>query len=563
MSDFCFPDIKLYNQLDVIANKRLAIDNLSKTILGSLSYLYDSHVHDSSDYSTDIVRFSLFHNGEKVTAHRILTNLRIFLGKYIVNERHLEGSWPSQIHYLPELIKNFTQPFFVVTDYNLFSTASTAYSLFLFDDINMPENIRPVREMLRNATNTISKFKKGDAYNFWIPHFNNKQSYIFSKPLNLPVSIVDLRYKIYKLTGLLGLKDFNGSDTIFNWLEKCYDKHKNPWGSSVIFNLPNDADNTSVAIATQVLYNKCYQNNGVNPDVNSLEKVSLFRDINRKKIDINNNPADKDTGAFLTWFKDEDVPVFSLPQHGIIPLEINNVDITINSNILFALALTNKKSTPGFQETINYIARAIDQKTWQEKSVYYPQKLIFAYSLSRARRDGDIDDPVLDQSLGKLMKQLLEEQAAFEKRYSYLQGAFPDDKSSFLLHSTGLGLVTLLNMGRSMAERHGLLEHYKQVIDNAVLFLIKNCNPIQALHKSTKDYFPDIQPIYWNSGLLYASSKEQLARWYSHAQTTSLILEGLTKYVLAYDIDESKFLSRRIYLNNTGNKLSLSLYPVK
>jgi len=322
MSEKSSSSLIINNKPDDIGEKRLQIPGLQNAVIGGLAYLNDTHIYDASDYSGAFHDFIICNDGNKMTSSRILTRLRVFLGRYLIRERHIEGAWPGFIHYVPEFTNPYLKAFSIVTDYNLYTIASTAYSLFLFDDSNLPEDLRFVKSMLNNANAAIRKYRRGNAYNFWLPFVDTRRDYIFTRPVNLPVSIIDLRFMIYKLSGLLGLKKFKGSEAILNWVENCYDKNKNPWGSNAIFNLPNDADNTSVAIATHILYNKIFPENQEYEDLSPLDKIPFFRDSNRSKYDTNNQPDENDTGAFMTWFKDEELPVFSSPENGVINFPI-------------------------------------------------------------------------------------------------------------------------------------------------------------------------------------------------------------------------------------------------
>lgn len=541
---------------------RLAYPGLSDAILGGLFYLYDTHVHDESDHSGSYYDFLI--NAEKADRFlpRLASGFRRFLGKHIIKEQHLQGTWPAYIHFLADLKKRHAKPLQVVTDYNLFTTASTAYALLLFDDRHLPGKSRVVETMLGNASQVIQGFKREEAYNFWITRHDHKK-YSRSAPLNIPLFLLDLRRNIYKYTGLLSLKNFHEADMLMDWLYSCYDKHLNPSGSAAIFNIPDDADNTSMAVAFQLLYNKRDGEPSRSTDTRPLEYLSLYRDQNRAKFDRHSHLVGEDTGAFLTWLKDENLPPFSCPGKGIIPLSVNNVDIVINSNVLFALTLAGMQSVPGYNDAVRLIAKKIGQNAWQDASLYYPQNYIFPYSISRAWRDAGARDPLLGIAMAQLMVQILDEMDAAGKQSSHPSGAFPGNGHHDFQQSTALGLITLLNLGRAMAENCGLSARYDHVVNRAVNYLIIHRKTDHVRQKKIIRQFPGVAVNFWESGILYSSSVKQLAHWRSHAQTTSLVLEALAKYALAYDLEGDEFLSRRLILNCHDHKWSLSHTPAE
>jgi len=555
-----FPFTEDIIQMQKKGRRRLDFPGLSDAVLGGLFYLYETHVHNSSSHPGSYYDFLISAEKASQPLPRLASRLRRFLGRHIIKERHLNGTWPAHIHFLADLKKLHARPLLVVTDYNLFTTASTAYALLLFDDRHLPEKLRVVEPMLGNACQAIRDFKREETYNFWLTKHDHK-TYSCSAPLNIPVFLLDIRRYFYKYTGLFSLKNFHEADMLMDWLLSCYNKRLNPSGSAAIFNIPNDADNTSMAVAFQILYNKWLGQPSQLTDIKPLEYLTLYRDQHRTKNDRQNKWIEKDTGAFLTWLKDEQVPPFTGPDKGIIPLSVNNVDIVINSNVLFALSLANMQSTPGYHEAVELLAQTIEHYTWPDASLYYPQKYIFPYAISRAWRDANASEPLLDYAMSLLMVQILDELAAVGKQFPQSSGAFSGNGRDNLQQSTALGLVTLLNLGRAMAENCGLSTQYDHAVDKAVTFLICNRKTDQIRQKEIIRLFPGITLNFWESGILYSSSVKQLAHWRSHAQTTSLVIEALAKYVLAYDLCGDDFLSRRLFLNCYDQKWSLSFLP--
>jgi hypothetical protein len=532
-------------------SKRLAVPGLSDAILGGLFYLYDTHIHNTSDQPSSYYDFLISDEKSRKSLPRLVAEFRRFLGKNIFKEKHLPGNWPAYIHFLADLKKLHAKPFLVATDYNLFTTASTAYALLLFDDRHLPEESRIIVPLLDNACKAIRNFKRGGAYNFWLTK-PDRRSYTRSAPLNIPVFLLDLRYWIYNNTGLLRFKNFHESDMLMDWVLFCYDKRINKSGSGAIFNIPDDADNTSMAVAFQILYEKWSGKSTGFCDIRPIENLPMYRDKHRAKIDRYSKWFGNGTGAFLTWLKDENLPPFSAPEDGIIPLAVNNVDIVINSNVLFALSLAGRQSVPGYQDAVSLIAKTIREYTWPDASLYYPQKFIFPYAISRAWRDANARDPLLDVAMSQLMVQVLDVMGD-ERIKGDMQNNFQQ--------SAALGLITIMNLGRNMAENCGLSAKYDHVVKTAVNHLIINQKADPARQKKLSKLFPGSKLNYWESGVLYSSSVQQLSHWRSHAQATSTVIEALTKYVLAYDICGDEFLSRRLDIKYDDQKWSLSVLP--
>lgn len=551
-----FPDIA-YDILKELSIRRLAMPGINEAVIGGLAYLHDTYVLDASAYDTSWHSFLIDTSGKYRLFPRLAAGFRHFLGKYIVRENHLEGAWPGYIHFLADEKKVHARPIFVVTDYNLFTTASTAYPLILFDDRHLSKENQFLDRMLDGANQAIKGFKRDSAYNFWITSKNRSGSFACSSPLNIPIPVVGLRRYTYKFTGMMGLKDFKEAERLQDWVIDCFNKRLNPFGGAAVFNIPNDADNTSIAVSFQLLMNR---RNGTAMPAELLEPLELlpcFRDLDRVNRDRYYKTFGEGTGAYLTWFKDESKPVFEEPSKGVIPLTVNNVDIVINANVLFALALSGKTSMPGYEDTINLLVKAIEEDGWMNASLYYPQRYIFPYAISRAWRDGGARGPGLDDALDHLMIRILEDYISYQGQDGSITGAFPWNKYDNLNQSTALALITLLNLGRSRAVLIGMSEEYDRIVDDSVTLLIKSRQPVRSRQKKTASTFPGTMPNFWESGILYSSSVQQLAHWRSHAQATSLVLEALAKYLLAYDHSSEGFLSAKLHLHFNNAKASL------
>lgn len=505
-------EIKLYNE------------KIEQAILGSLNYLRDKQVPtenckiDHYDFKTS--EFSDFN---------IVGAFRSFLSNHLIHERHMENTWPGFVSFLPGRGIAHFQPAFIATDYNLFTTASTVYPLFLFEDNQLKPDSQFITQMRSKAAIAIEKFRRGDSYNFWTTKTSSRYNYTYSSPDNIPIWIITLRKKLHDAIGFFSLNKIRESEIIIEWLNTIYDKSLNKSGHIALFNIPNDSDDSSMAMIIKYLNKKTNGNTNPVSDTAVVKSFLKYRDIERNKRDRYNSNMGENTGAFLTWHKNDSIEDFSKPELGIIPLKINNIDITVNSNVLHFLNLAGLTDIPGFQETSIYLANIIKGKNWHNASLYYPEKLWFPYCLSRAVRDGGLNIPQINELLPDLVNQIIELQQDFEKKYPEMKGVFPVFDSISYNLSTALGLNTLLNLGRENAAKAGNSELFDKIIKNSLDFLLQNIKePLKSkTYCSSKENF-------WLSGPLYSSSVQDLAHWYSNSQNTALVLEAFTKYLLDF-----------------------------
>ena len=249
--------------------------------------------------------------------------------------------------------------------------------------------------------------------------------------------------------------------------------------------------------------------------------------------------------------KDESQPVFDRPEIGVVPLGVNNVDVVVNSNVLFAMALTGRKDLPGYQDCVNLILKAAEKHAWPEAGLYYPQNMIFPYTASRAYRDGSAREPEMKAAMQRIMRDLIVAQKDWGEKNPTRRGAFPggDDKSDHL--ASALAVTTLVNIGRQNAVEAGLLKEYDQAVFSGVQYLLNQAIWDKPKNPETVGKFkiPGDKCATWLSGLFFAASFWDLAHWRSQAFTVAMVLEALTKYALAYDCDDVPACYRKLKLN--------------
>lgn len=534
--------------LQAVIESRLKQPGIKQCILGALAYLDDTQIRkrpgrnnsqcDLSDGSgcRSMIKFSL--PGRKNPVFVPVPGLRL---------KNVEGEWASYIH----MGKGSKTAPPGVQDSNLFVTAFVAYPLFLVDDQALPPGQRSVSRMRRLAMSDINRYKRGDGYSFWRLKKDERGEAAPEAPSNIPLKALGLldfikRRQPFKAVYNIVTRDFDKS--VMGWIDTVMSPKKNPLGKEALFNNPNDTDDTAVAVANQALHASEYDPRSPDPyyrdpknfpvDLAALEKFEQFRDMDRKKSDPHDAWKGENTGAFLTWLKDENLPAFGSPETGVIPGDVNLVDEVVNANAVFAMSLNGIRDTGGFHSACKLIADSAEKKQWQKSFIYYSQRMTFPYAASRAFRDGGADNEVMRGAMGKLLVDVLADQADFEKRNPRKKGAFPGGLDPSTDLSTALGVIFLLNVGRDVAAERGLAEKYDRALARGIDYLVKNRNPHSAAYADT--LVPDAgskeaQGSKWKEGLFFCGDPQNITQWVSEAFTTSMVLEAMNKYALAYD----------------------------
>ncbi len=540
----------------VASAERLKIPGLRDTILGALLYLEDRQVRprpgrgslqwDSSDEGDGCkVKLCLnfpFHENFEVPAPPM------------VEGRNRTGEWASHIHFLPKKVGIKGRNLFAVQDSNLFMTAFIAYPLFLFDESGLPESRRHIANMLGLARRNIESFKRGEAFNFWAVLPGVRGGTERTGPFNIPVPLLEKLGKAFlnpRFDRLFRILSRGQKTPPKFWVSACLDPKVNPTGADALFNIPNDTDDTSTAVAFQSLYSKAFPISGDLVDRDSLRLFGKFRDLRRTREDGRDGWKPRGSGAFLTWLRPESEPTFGAPEKGVVPLGINNVDIVVNSNAAFSLALNGLKGLPGYRDCLALLASAVERKAWPEAGLYYPQFMIFPYSVTRAFRDGGAREGPMAGAMRTLLGHLLDVQEEYARNHSGRRGAFPggEDRSDHL--STGLGVISLMNIGRRVAREIGREPEFDRGLDDGIRFLLREARHERVENETSRGAFAtsDGKCATWETGLFFAASFWDLAHWRSEAFTVAIALEALTKYALAYDLDGSSFAERRLRLD--------------
>lgn len=438
-----------------------------------------------------------------------------------------------------------------------------SYPLNFFDESSLDQKQQVITSMLELSTANLDNFYNERGFTFWPKQNGTSSDANRVGPLNIPM-FAGRGIEILKLIPFKEENQFTKE-----WLLDALDRDKNPYGVDALANIPADADDTAVALAHFQVFSSKY----AQADLDELASSLLsYRDFNRTKEDGRDGWKEGESGAFLTWLKDENLDRehrFLQPESGVMPLGVNNVDCVVNANILFALGLTQtgQEAEEAIETSSKLMLKAAAGKHWPQCGLYYPQKMLFPYALTRAYRDGGVDNPHLGQAMAIILSDLLSEQKD--------SGAFDGGADQSKDLSTALAVTSLLNIGKDVAQSLGLNKLYGDAISKGIAYLIRKAKDRPIKHSDTFnrnsnfDFFPLFKPrsYTWESGLYFSASNWDLAQWRSTAYSASMVIEAFTKYLLAYDLGKTGQLGTKIkvhsYARSTreaAGKFQLSIY---
>jgi len=463
------------------------------------------------------------------------------LPSFSMNIANEIGEWSTYLGIVPAVFGNRTGWLFAaVQDSSMFVPAAVGYPMFLFE--SSPGGV--IQEMLILARRNIARYRRNDGYNFWLqrpPQTCEHKDHTVTFPNNIPVWFLEKVGRLFleepeKFAVITKNIADDQKEQLRTWTQALLDPQVNPHGADAAFNIPNDADDTSAAVAFELLYRahgKLADADEALINEQALALLPNFRDLGRSIEDGHDAWKQKDSGAFLTWLKEENDPTFSRPGEGVIPRAVNNVDCVVNANALLALGLADRREMPGFSDASKLLARAIAKRSWPECGLYYPQQMIFPYVVSRVYRDANVRSPELINALGILMRDVMDEQQA---KGDFVGGM---DRSHDL--STALAVVTLLNLGEEVALKGTIpIDEYRTAIRSGLNFLYQNSSSARIRNADTfargdlagASYH---KALTWKPGIFFASTFWGLVEWRSEAYTIAIVLEAFARYALAFD----------------------------
>ncbi|MFN8610106.1 MAG: hypothetical protein U0931_21365 [Vulcanimicrobiota bacterium] len=508
------------NKLNSVIAARSRRPDIKEALMGGLLTLDDSQVRDRAGQGSSRFDWCESKDGYSPTFQANLPfGSQALTLPTIQKLRNERGEWTTEVHLKP-LQWGSDRAIITCPDSNAFVPAATAYPLYLFNEHRLLPNQRLVTPMRQQALNNVKSYRSPrGGYNFW----PRRSGGAGVQPHNLPVQLLD-QPLARKLLTVLGIGPAD-------WIEKVSNPALNPGGSRQLTNIPDDADDTSIAVAVQEMARRAGEGAG---DGQSMLRLAGYRDQDRT------TPREPDeqwqgtnTGAYLTWLAPERNDPFADDGQGILPLGKNDVGPVVNANALLALGLTGQTNLPGFSQAANLVVRTIEEKRWQGGTRYYPQPAVFPYCVARAWRDGGIRAPGLDTALATLMRDLLEQQAQ--------DGSFPGcptgpdtsltggtgDRSRAL--STAMSVVALLNLGRSMACSQGLERQYDEALESGIDYLLDSSRTCPLVNSPEQAFGRSWEPGVFFSGSPFAGY------WRSEGYTVGVVVEALTRYVTATD----------------------------
>ncbi len=441
-----------------------------------------------------------------------------------------DGEWSSTINVFPSLWGDAEGESAVeIPDSNVFVTANAIVPLYL---LQISNNSRPFFDsMMRSAISDIRTYARGKAFSFWPQHTSTHGSFTVVGPLNIPLKVANLQ-KLFTWIPQ-GPNTPPAKAATIKWLKDALDPGVNPTLEEGLVNIPNDSDDSAVSAAALLLaYKRGYLTPAEAQDiytqaVTALSELDKFKDEGRNKEDGRDSWKPHNSGAYLTWLRSEDKSAFADPNLGFIPSNVNNVDCVVNANALFAKGLlatlqensNTEAAVSARAAAVAAITLAVQKQAWPNCGLYYPQQMIFPYTASRAYREGNI--PELKPAMQLLLKQLIATQKNYANQNPALAGAFPGCVDKTFDLSTSLGLVTLLNIGKPLATELALDADYDAAVTSALSFIQG-----RAAHNAQN----------LESGVFFSASSWNLAQWRSKPYTVAIVLEGIAKYLAAYDV---------------------------
>ncbi|NRA46205.1 MAG: hypothetical protein HRU09_14725 [Oligoflexales bacterium] len=508
--------------------QRLEKKDLKKTLMGALLHLDDSQIRERQGRGSP--EFDACDLGDGCFPTPIGSPMTPMLFKLT---RNLAGEWANFINIYPE---RFPKPFssqgmIQLQDSNMFMTAAVSYPLHFFDESALEENEQVLASILKLSTANLANFSNDRGFTFWPKQEGTSSEAERVGPLNIPM----FAGRGIEFLKLIPFKEENQFTK--EWLLDTLDRQKNPYGVDALANIPADADDTAVALAHFQVFG---------PEQAPIELSTLsqsllsWRDLGRSKEDGRDQWKEGESGAFLTWLKDENLDRdhrFLEPELGVMPLGVNNVDCVVNANVLFALGLAKlgREADESITASSQLMLKAAAGKHWPQCGLYYPQKMLFPYAISRAYRDGGVDNPYMEQAMVLILSDLISEQEA--------SGAFDGGADQSKDLATALAVVSLLNIGKDIAEPLQLGRLYEEAIDKGIAYLVRQAKSKPIKHRDTfnRNQLLNFLPPYgrnastWESGLYFSASNWDLAQWRSSAYTSSMVVEAIAKYLLAYD----------------------------
>jgi hypothetical protein len=275
-------------------------------------------------------------------------------------------------------------------------------------------------------------------------------------------------------------------------------------------NIPPDADTSSNVFAALLLTSRIHGGNYQIP-LAALNSFSEFRDLQRRPHFYNRREHQVQTGAFMTWLRDEKDPslphfYFAPPERGVrIPFNRNDVDCIVNLNILKMLALQNQSEVPGHAEACAMISEIISKNQLATCGIYYPNTFNLGFSMAQAENAGETCFSAPTKNA--MVEDILKLQSA--------DGGWDNDRNTWQdrVQSTAFAMISLFEFADLNDFR------VQSSLRYGTIYLLRQ------LKKSEQGSF------YWPGEVLFTATAiaRSLVVWKSNSYTTAVAAQALLK----------------------------------
>ena len=236
------PMARQEDALSSTLSRRGARDDVKQALMGGLITLDDTQVRDRPGRGSSEVDSSQSGDGYRST---LQLHLPWKLGEWTVPAlsalKNLPGEWNTEVH-LHALALGSDKALVSIPDSNAFVPAAAACSLSQIREDNMNPEDAVVTEMRRQALDNVRLYRHPEGgYNFYPRNPDGTGV----KPLNLPVGLLKSSL-VRKVADKLGIMPKA-------WLDQVFDRQRNSGGANTVTNIPNDANDTGLAVAAQEL----------------------------------------------------------------------------------------------------------------------------------------------------------------------------------------------------------------------------------------------------------------------------------------------------------------------
>jgi hypothetical protein len=254
--------------------------------------------------------------------------------------------------------------------------------------------------------------------------------------------------------------------------------------------IPSDADDTATVHAARLTDMRL--DGGPEANWNLARFFEDWRDTGDTPRRLNPWWLPNPSGVFFTWLNYGE------------PDTVNDIDLVVNANVLYALGRFGLLGTPGVQDAVALINSAtlegLHRNHHEDITDYYPDNFAYHYCVSRAYHEGAVEglQPAVDDLVDDL------EILAIPRE----DGTVYWDKGSPHLN-TAFAVLTLLN-GRSDSP----------LIEKGINYLLAEQDPVLGC---------------WDEGVFFIGRVEGSYQfnWVSPSFTTAIAVEALCRYRLA------------------------------